>query len=127
MLPESLLRWYRTSPSGENPSHDLAEKNVSHTRFCTPHRLLGCWLTTPQLRADLYTGGDHVMHLDSDAILVEDITYSHIFYLGRPVLPFRRFRSETFEGERECGMDQSVGKEINMFAGEPRVAQLNPQ
>ena len=44
------------------------------------------------------------MHLDSDAVLLEDITYSHIFHLGKPVLPFRRFRSETFEGEQMCTM-----------------------
>lgn len=57
-------------------------------------------VATPQLRADLHTSGDHVLHLDSGAVLLEDITYSHIFYFGKPLLPFGRYRSETFEGEQ---------------------------
>lgn len=52
-----------------------------------------------QLRADLYTDGDYVLHLDSDVLLFEDITYAHIFHLGKPVLPFRRYRMETLGGE----------------------------
>lgn len=56
-------------------------------------------LAFPQLRADLYTDGDYVLHLDSDVVLLDDITYSHIFHLGKPVLPFRRYRNEAPEGE----------------------------
>lgn len=44
-----------------------------------------------QLRADLYTNGAYVLHLDSDAVVFEDVTYAHMFHLGKPVLPFRRY------------------------------------
>lgn len=53
----------------------------------------------PQLRGDLYTTGDYILHLDSDLVLFEEITYDHIFHLGKPVLPFRRYRLETPGGE----------------------------
>eukprot|EP00903_Cladosiphon_okamuranus_P020138 g18491.t1 len=51
-----------------------------------------------QLRADLHSTGDYVLHLDSDAVLLQEVTYSHMFHLGKPFLPFRRYRSETYEG-----------------------------
>lgn len=51
------------------------------------------------MRADLYTNGDYILHLDSDVVVLEDITYSHIFHRGKPVLPFRRYRNEIPEGE----------------------------
>lgn len=52
------------------------------------------------MRGDLYTEGTYILHLDSNVILFERITYDHIFHLGKPVLPFRRFRRDgSFEGE----------------------------
>ncbi|CAM9278960.1 unnamed protein product, partial [Ectocarpus sp. 12 AP-2014] len=47
--------------------------------------------TYSKLRADLYANGEHVLHLDSDAVVFEDVTYAHMFHLGKPVLPFRRY------------------------------------
>ncbi|CAM9477738.1 unnamed protein product [Ectocarpus sp. 8 AP-2014] len=47
--------------------------------------------TYSKLRADLYANGEYVLHLDSDAVLFEDVTYAHMFHLGKPVLPFRRY------------------------------------
>lgn len=53
------------------------------------------------MRGDLYTEGTYVLHLDANVVLFERITYDHIFHLGKPVLPFRRFRrDDSFEGER---------------------------
>eukprot|EP00903_Cladosiphon_okamuranus_P019502 g17934.t1 len=70
-----------------------------------------------KLRADLYTKGDHVLHLDSDVVLLEDITYNHIFHLGKPVLPYRRYRRETLEGLQtsmcwQTGTSFAIGEEI---------------
>ncbi|CAB1118503.1 unnamed protein product [Ectocarpus sp. CCAP 1310/34] len=48
-----------------------------------------------KLRADLYTKGDYILHMDSDVVMFEDLTYRHIFHLRKPVLPFRRYRNET--------------------------------
>lgn len=59
-------------------------------------------MAVPQFRADLYTDGEYVLHLDSGTVLLEDITYEHIFHLGKPVLLFRRFSNETPEGEGMC-------------------------
>lgn len=39
------------------------------------------------------------MHLDSDVIVFEAVTYAHMFHLGKPVLPFRRYEVETFPGK----------------------------
>lgn len=56
-------------------------------------------LHVPQMRADLYTNGDYVLHMDSDVIVFEDVTYRHIFHLHKPVLPYRRYRTDAgFEG-----------------------------
>ncbi|CAM9423519.1 unnamed protein product, partial [Hapterophycus canaliculatus] len=52
-----------------------------------------------KLRGDLYTTGDYILHLDSDVVLFEDLTYDHMFHLGKPVLPFRRYRIEDSQGE----------------------------
>lgn len=53
-----------------------------------------------QMRGDMYTEGTHILHLDSDVVIFERITYDHIFHLGKPVLPFRRFRpDDSFAGE----------------------------
>ncbi|CAB1105679.1 unnamed protein product [Ectocarpus sp. CCAP 1310/34] len=46
------------------------------------------------LTADLYTKGDYILHMDSDVVMFEDLTYRHIFHLRKPVLPFRRYRNE---------------------------------
>ena len=51
------------------------------------------------MRADLYTKGDYILHLDSDVLVLHDITYEHIFHLGKPVLPFRRYRDDSEDGE----------------------------
>ncbi|CBJ30864.1 hypothetical protein Esi_0218_0031 [Ectocarpus siliculosus] len=52
-----------------------------------------------KLRADLYTEGEYVLHLDSDAVVFEDVTPAHVFHDGMPVQPFRRYREEeTLEG-----------------------------
>lgn len=47
----------------------------------------------------MYTEGDYILHLDSDVVLFEEVTYDHIFHLGKPVLPFRRYRDETPDGK----------------------------
>ncbi|CAN0285107.1 unnamed protein product [Ectocarpus sp. 6 AP-2014] len=47
-----------------------------------------------KLRADLYTEGEYVLHLDSDAVVFEDVTPAHVFHDGMPVQPFRRYREE---------------------------------
>eukprot|EP00903_Cladosiphon_okamuranus_P017930 g16498.t1 len=70
-----------------------------------------------KLRADLYTRGDYVMHLDSDVVLLEDITYSHIFHLRKPVLPYRRYRTETATGLQvstcwQNGTSIAIGEEV---------------
>lgn len=40
------------------------------------------------------------MHLDSDAVVFEDVTSAHVFHDGMPVQPFRRYREEeTLEGK----------------------------
>eukprot|EP00903_Cladosiphon_okamuranus_P008190 g7887.t1 len=70
-----------------------------------------------KLRADLYTEGDFVLHLDSDGVVFEDIAYEHIFHLGKPVLPFRRYRNETTEGLQtilcwQNGTSFAVGEEV---------------
>lgn len=49
--------------------------------------------------ADVYTDGDFILHLDSDVVVFEDITYAHMFHLGKAVLPFRRYEVDTFGGE----------------------------
>ncbi|CAB1106307.1 unnamed protein product [Ectocarpus sp. CCAP 1310/34] len=52
-----------------------------------------------KLRADLYTEGEYVLHLDSDAVVFEDVTPAHVFDDGVPVQPFRRYpEEETLEG-----------------------------
>ncbi|CAM9111525.1 unnamed protein product [Hapterophycus canaliculatus] len=51
-----------------------------------------------KLRGDLYTQGDYILHLDSDVVLFEDLTYDHMFHLGKPVLPYRRYRIEDSQG-----------------------------
>lgn len=51
------------------------------------------------MRADLYTKGDYILHLDSDVLVLRDVTYDDIFHLGKPVLPFRRYRDESPEGK----------------------------
>lgn len=52
-----------------------------------------------QLRGDLYCSGDYILHLDSDSVIFETVTYDHIFHLGKPVLPYRRYREELSSGE----------------------------
>eukprot|EP00903_Cladosiphon_okamuranus_P015304 g14138.t1 len=70
-----------------------------------------------KLRADLYTDGDYVLHLDSDVVILEDITYSHMFHRGKPVLPFRRYREEVPEGLAtimcwQNGTSFAIGEEV---------------
>ncbi|CAB1112782.1 unnamed protein product [Ectocarpus sp. CCAP 1310/34] len=55
--------------------------------------------TYSKLRADLYANGEYVLHLDSDAVVFEDVTYAHMFHLGKPVLPFRRYGKNGGEGK----------------------------
>ena len=73
---------------------------LEHTSYIQAPVLLFYCTATAQLRADLHATGDHVLHLDSDAVLVEEVTYPRMFHLGKPMLPFRRYRSETYEGEQ---------------------------
>lgn len=51
------------------------------------------------MRADLYTNGDYILHLDSDVLVLRDVTYDDMFHLDKPVLPFRRYRDDSPEGE----------------------------
>lgn len=51
-----------------------------------------------RLLAAEFCKGDFVLHLDPGEILVDTITYDHVFHFGRPVLPFGRYG-----GERICG------------------------
>eukprot|EP00752_Nemacystus_decipiens_P010095 g8996.t1 len=45
-----------------------------------------------KLRGDMYCEGDFILHLDSDVVLFEPLTYDHIFHLGKPVLPYPAIR-----------------------------------
>ena len=54
----------------------------------------------PQIRADLYTEGDYILHLDSDVLVLHEVTYQDIFHFGKPVLPYRRHRDDSREGGR---------------------------
>ncbi|CAM9769234.1 unnamed protein product [Ectocarpus sp. 6 AP-2014] len=70
-----------------------------------------------KLRADLYCEGDFVLHLDSDVVLFEPLTYDHIFHWGKPVLPFRRYREEVVAGQQlsACwrkGTSFAVGEDV---------------
>ncbi|CAM9281830.1 unnamed protein product, partial [Ectocarpus fasciculatus] len=71
-----------------------------------------------KLRADLYTEGDYILHLDSDAVVFQDVSFAHMFHLGKPVLPFRRYekkrRSEGWT-ETMCwqsGTSSAIGKDV---------------
>lgn len=52
----------------------------------------------PLLAADKFCSGRFVLHLDPDSVLLERVTYDHIFHFGKPVIPFTRFSGE---GERK--------------------------
>lgn len=54
-------------------------------------------LLFPLLSADRYASGRFVLHLDPDSVLLERVTYDHIFHFGKPVIPFTRFSEH---GER---------------------------
>eukprot|EP00903_Cladosiphon_okamuranus_P017929 g16497.t1 len=71
-----------------------------------------------KLRADLYASGDYILHVDSNVFLLEDITYAHIFHIGKPVLPYRRYRRETPTGLHvalcwQDGTSFAVGEEVH--------------
>ncbi|CBJ32055.1 conserved unknown protein [Ectocarpus siliculosus] len=70
-----------------------------------------------KLRADLYCEGDFILHLDSDVVLFEPLTYDHIFHWGKPVLPFRRYREEIITGQQlsACwrkGTSFAIGEDV---------------
>ncbi|CAB1101450.1 unnamed protein product [Ectocarpus sp. CCAP 1310/34] len=46
----------------------------------------------PPLWADTYCSGKFVLHLDLNSVLLERITYDHIFHFEKPVIPFNRFQ-----------------------------------
>lgn len=71
--------------------------NVSYCSSPSSVPIASCPLI--QLRGDLYCKGDFILHLDSDSVLFETITYDHMFHMGKPVLPFRRYREEEEGGE----------------------------
>lgn len=56
-------------------------------------------ISNAQIRADLYAEGDYILHLDSDVFVLHEVTYEDIFHLGKPVLPYRRYRDDSPEGE----------------------------
>lgn len=56
----------------------------------------------PLLSADRYCSGRFVLHLDPDSVLLERVTYDHIFHFGKPVIPFKRFSDE---GERRIATE----------------------
>ncbi|CAM9226822.1 unnamed protein product, partial [Hapterophycus canaliculatus] len=77
-----------------------------------------------KMRGDLFTDGDYILHLEAEAIIFQNITYAEMFHLGKPVLPFRRYRGETVEGllETMCWQDgtalavgEDVVHEFNIF------------
>lgn len=72
--------------------------------------LIGPFCT--QIKADTYCDGEFILHLDSDTVLFEDITYDHIFHLEKPVLPFRRYRQEDDE-DGESTIEVSFGGEFS--------------
>ncbi|CAM9820997.1 unnamed protein product [Ectocarpus fasciculatus] len=71
-----------------------------------------------KLRADLYTEGDYILHMDSDVVIFEDVTYSHVFHLDKPVLPFRRYRKEEGDPELKAttcwqlGTSRAIGEDV---------------
>ncbi|CAN0000310.1 unnamed protein product [Ectocarpus sp. 6 AP-2014] len=71
-----------------------------------------------KLRADLYTEGDYILHLDSDAVVFQDLSFAHMFHLGKPVLPFRRYeKNRGLEGwtETMCwesGISSAIGEDV---------------
>ncbi|CAM9442866.1 unnamed protein product [Ectocarpus sp. 4 AP-2014] len=71
-----------------------------------------------KLRADLYTQGDYILHMDSDVVIFEDVTYSHVFHLEKPVLPFRRYRKEEGDPELKAttcwqlGTSRAIGEDV---------------
>ncbi|CAM9670176.1 unnamed protein product, partial [Ectocarpus fasciculatus] len=58
----------------------------------------------PLLWADSYCSGKFVLHLDPNSILLERITYDHMFHLEKPVIPFGRFEDlETWQRKAHPG------------------------
>lgn len=51
------------------------------------------------MRADEYTGGDYVLHLESGAVVFADVMREHLFHLGKPISRFGRYTGETYEGK----------------------------
>lgn len=58
-----------------------------------------------RLRAGTHCRGKFVLHLEPTEILMENITYDHIFHFGKPVLPFGRFQ---LTGGRRDGESRTV-------------------
>ncbi|CAB1112818.1 unnamed protein product [Ectocarpus sp. CCAP 1310/34] len=71
-----------------------------------------------KLRADLYTEGDYILHLDSDAVVFQDVSFAHMFHLGKPVLPFRRYEKNRRLEEWteamcwESGTSSAIGEDV---------------
>ncbi|CAN0197979.1 unnamed protein product, partial [Ectocarpus fasciculatus] len=82
-LFESIVEPFRAI--GPLPIHVVAEPDLMDGHVQQKYS---------KMRADLYTKGDYVLHMDSDVIVFEDVTYAHIFHLHKPVLPYRRYRTD---------------------------------
>ncbi|CAM9328797.1 unnamed protein product, partial [Ectocarpus sp. 12 AP-2014] len=58
----------------------------------------------PLLWADTYCSGKFVLHLDLNSVLLERITYDHMFHFEKPVIPFNRFQDkETWQTRAHPG------------------------
>ncbi|CAM9352251.1 unnamed protein product, partial [Ectocarpus sp. 13 AM-2016] len=72
-----------------------------------------------KLRADLYTQGDYILHMDADVVVFENVSYSHIFHFGKPVLPFRRYRKDDGYLELKAstcwqlGTSRAIGEDVH--------------
>ena len=60
--------------------------------------IIGTMQRFPLLWADSYCSGNFVLHLDAESVIMETLTYDHIFHFGKPVVPYTRFKTE---GEAE--------------------------
>ncbi|CAM9729877.1 unnamed protein product [Scytosiphon promiscuus] len=60
-------------------------------------------LRYPLLWADEVCRGRFVLHLDVDSVLLETVTYDHVFHFGKPVIPFTRFSDAEISEEQHPG------------------------
>eukprot|EP00903_Cladosiphon_okamuranus_P005533 g5510.t1 len=55
----------------------------------------------PLVSADRYCSGRFVLHLDPDSVLLERVTYDHLFHFGKPVIPFTRFSDKDMSYQQQ--------------------------